>query len=1201
MENRGVRHTNILSPMVFAMIITVLAFLDIRTVFEPSYLLPILNILFLSILPFIIAVTLARIFLAIGNPSVLFLGCAMVSLGTGGLISGWFIGGHGGPNATVTTYNTGVLLSSILHFASGLLSIGISSRHGWNIRKPILITAFSLPAIFIIIIAASAKQGLTTPFIIQGQGPTLFGRGVLAVSIILFSVSALISFRHYVTTNRLWFILYGTGLSLISVGLVGIFFQYAVGSPIGWAGRLSQYVGGIYLAVGVLGLKKWANQNGKSLNQAIKLFFQDAEENYKILVQTAVSGIVSLDHDGRVLLWNKGAERMFGFSHDEAVGNMISDLIQSHIENPKELSPVFGLNGDTPESTAFHSESVVSNKEGALFTAEIAASTRSTENGRLTTCIIRDISWRKKAEEELIQHRNHLNHLVIERTAELESANEQLQLALWGADLGTWDWDIITGKVNFNNQWANMLGYSIADIEPHISSWEKLIHPDDQPGTTSAINAHLSGETPYYETEHRLLSKSGKYTWVQDKGKVTHRDIKGKPLRMAGTRLDISDRKQIEMALHESENKLAQTIREQQIIFDNANIGISKVMDRKQVWVNRKTVDLFQYSKEDLEGITTRILYSSQEDYEPLGHKAYPVLAQGHTFETEQILIRRDGTPIWVRYNGKAIDPSDMSRGSIWLLEDVTDRRKSEAALRASEERFRTLFETNAAVMLLIDPDTGRIIEANQSAVNYYGWSLSELNGMCIQDINTLSPEAIMNEINRTRTAGALLLNFRHRRADGSIRDVEVSSSRITVDDKDLLYSIIHDITDRKIAEDALRKNEERMNLALKATQDAVWDWDLLTHDLYYSPRWWAMAGYKENELKNDPDLWRTLLHPDDLERANQTVDEALKSQNMFKIETRLRHKDGHYVPVLTQGVILRDHNEKPVRVSGTNTDLTEQKKLAEERITWERQYQALQKSESLNRMAGAIAHHFNNLLGAVLGNLDMAMEDLPQKGDAFECLTEALLASQKAAEISSLMLTYLGQTPASHEPVDLSDLCRRSLPSLTSSIKTNVVFESTLPSAGPDITANANQMNQILKNLITNASEAIGENPGTISLTVSTLSLEDIPKEHCFPVDSQPLDKAYACMEIRDTGSGIAGKDIERIFDPFFSSKFTGRGLGLPVVLGVVRAHNGLIALESETGRGSIFRVFIPLSAQPALRHVISCALNSIGKVTLS
>ena len=233
--------------------------------------------------------------------------------------------------------------------------------------------------------------------------------------------------------------------------------------------------------------------------------------------------------------------------------------------------------------------------------------------------------------------------------------------------------------------------------------------------------------------------------------------------------------------------------------------------------------------------------------------------------------------------------------------------------------------------------------------------------------------------------------------------------------------------------------------------------------------------------------------------------------------------------------------------------------------------------------MAGAVAHHFNNQLGAVMGNLEMAIDDL-QNTETARVLIAAMRGARNAVEVSRLMLTYLGQTTGAYTLLDLSNACRQILPLLQAAIPEKMTFKVDLPSSGPIVTANANQIQQVLTNLITNAREATDDYQGSVDLTVKRVSPEDIPAIHRFPVDWQSEDCAYACMEVTDTGCGIAEEDIEKLFDPFFSSKFTGRGLGLSVVLGIVKIHDGAVTVESKMGKGSTFRVFLPVPAEQTL-----------------
>ena len=260
--------------------------------------------------------------------------------------------------------------------------------------------------------------------------------------------------------------------------------------------------------------------------------------------------------------------------------------------------------------------------------------------------------------------------------------------------------------------------------------------------------------------------------------------------------------------------------------------------------------------------------------------------------------------------------------------------------------------------------------------------------------------------------------------------------------------------------------------------------------------------------------------------------------------------------------------------------EISERKRAEAEKEELEAANRQLQKAESLGRMAGAIAHTFNNQLSVVIGNLELALTDMPSGGPV-DRLSAAMQAAQKAAAVSGQMLTYLGQSHGKSELFDLSAACRRSLPILRAVLPGKVALETDLPSPGPVVSANANQIQQVVTNLVTNAWEAVGEKGGSIHLAVKTVLRADIPSVHCYPVHWQPQVPAYACLELADAGSGIADKEIENLFDPFFSSKFAGRGMGLAMVMGIVKAHGGAVTVESQVGRGSTFRVFLPVSEE--------------------
>jgi two-component system, cell cycle sensor histidine kinase and response regulator CckA len=220
---------------------------------------------------------------------------------------------------------------------------------------------------------------------------------------------------------------------------------------------------------------------------------------------------------------------------------------------------------------------------------------------------------------------------------------------------------------------------------------------------------------------------------------------------------------------------------------------------------------------------------------------------------------------------------------------------------------------------------------------------------------------------------------------------------------------------------------------------------------------------------------------------------------------------------------------------------------------------------------------------------MELTLGDLPPGSATAENLSDALTSARKAAEISGSMLAYLGQSAAKRESLDLAQTCQRSLAVLHAVVPKRVALETELHAPGPSIRANEGEIQQVLANLLTNAGEAIGEHAGTVRVGVRTVAAAELAAQARFPVDFEWSEAAYACLEVGDTGAGISAADVESLFDPFFSSKSAGRGLGLPVVLGIVRAHGGALTVQSEPGRGSLFRVLLPLAVEAAPRKSVA------------
>ena len=394
------------------------------------------------------------------------------------------------------------------------------------------------------------------------------------------------------------------------------------------------------------------------------------------------------------------------------------------------------------------------------------------------------------------------------------------------------------------------------------------------------------------------------------------------------------------------------------------------------------------------------------------------------------------------------------------------------------------------------------------------------------------------------------------------------------------------EITGHKRVVIALQASENRYRSILNASPDDITITDHQGRILMVSPVAVNMFGCGRDE----DFLGRSIMDfivPEDRGRALSQMN--LKRQGVATGATVYRglRTDGRTFDIEVNSEFIRDATGSPTGMVIIVRDITDRKRAEAETEKLKTQNQKLQKAESLGCMAGAVAHIFNNQLAVVIGNLEMAMMDLPPHTEAVRSLTQAMEAVKKAVAVSGQMLTYVGRTFFPPEALDLSETCRQSLPVLRSALPDYLTLDTCLPVSGPIIRANADQIKQVLTNLIVNAWEASGDAHKTIWLSITTSDSAKIPTAHRFPIDREPQGLTYACLEVADAGCGISEPDIEKIFDPFFSRKFAGRGMGLALVLGILRAHHGFITVRSQPDQGSSFRVFLPLSAvnsQPRL-----------------
>ncbi len=348
----------------------------------------------------------------------------------------------------------------------------------------------------------------------------------------------------------------------------------------------------------------------------------------------------------------------------------------------------------------------------------------------------------------------------------------------------------------------------------------------------------------------------------------------------------------------------------------------------------------------------------------------------------------------------------------------------------------------------------------------------------------------------------------------------------------------------------------------------------------YVSDSCEAVTGYRREELENSRVIaYGNLIHSEDRDWLRAKCQAALDAHTPCQNEYRILDKRGHvrWVSERASGVYAVDGTL--LFIDGFIQDITAARESKVERVQLDRKMQDTQKLESLGMLAGGIAHDFNNLLTTILGNASLAALELPSGSPAQDCVSQITEASLRAADLCKQMLAYAGRGRFVVQNLDLGHLVEQTAQMLQISVSKKAVLHYHLVKGLPLIEADATQLRQVIMNLVINASDAIGNQNGVITISTG-LARVDRGDLDSLPMAADIAEGDYIFLEIADNGCGMSAETQAKIFDPFFTTKFTGRGLGLAAVLGIIRGHAGAMKLHSEPGKGTTFKLYFPVAA---------------------
>jgi PAS domain S-box-containing protein len=539
--------------------------------------------------------------------------------------------------------------------------------------------------------------------------------------------------------------------------------------------------------------------------------------------------------------------------------------------------------------------------------------------------------------------------------------------------------------------------------------------------------------------------------------------------------------------------------------------------------------------------------------------------------------------------------PEDSEKDRSELIDELRKLRqefgKQAAELRDAEGRYGALIGNSSDLIFEVDSG-GRLVFLSSNCSSLISRPLDEILGKTVQEsgvLESLHPddrEPLFEAFREGLKSDKETRNrFRLRDPDGSWRCFEgVSTPCKQVDGSRRVLSICHDVTDVVQASQGHQETEERYRIVTDVSRDMIVEANAAGKLVFANRSVEDITGYTNPELVGREYIsFFELVHPDDRERiVRQYEKQKGEPGNTVRYPPyRFQHKDGSWIWFSTIGTWY-ERASGEIRMLEVSRDISQEIQREEERIEISRQMLETQKLESLGVMAGGITHDFNNLLTPILGDAQLALLDLPPDSPVRPRIEQIHHAAKRAAALTRQMLAYSGQTPISIEPLSVSRLVAEMGQLLEGTVSGKAALIYDLSDDLPAVEADIAQLSQVVMNLITNATEAVREGAGRITLRTGAVEAEKVDRSSVIG-DCEPVAGNYVFFEVIDDGCGMDAETQSKIFDPFFTTKFTGRGLGLAAVIGIVRSHGGLIEIDSEVGRGTRFRVLFPAAQKIA------------------